>query len=647
MQNMRLFKMKNIYILLVMISTIGMHSCDQYLDIVPDKSQEIELMFERKEAAYRALATCYYYLPQEDGVYSTSAFASDELTTPIAKETPGVELMRGKQSADRPIMGLWDDTYPYGRMQESLWKAIRACNIFIDNIDLVKDMKAEEKNQWKSEAIFLKAYYHFLLFRQYGPIPIIDVNLPITAGVEQVRIKRKPVDEVIDYIVSTIDKSITNLPVRITSSNNFGRIDRLIAYSIKSRVLLYAASPLYNGNVAFYDTFKDKDGVKLFNTAFDKEKWKKAMEAAEMALQIAASNNVKLYEFNGIVPAFDTLDIKQPEIKALYNYRYMFTERWNQELIWGNSNPVANGQWWTLQAASMMINPEASSNEAAWQWVSPTIQAAEAYYTKNGLPIDEDLTFRYNNRFQLARVTAADRFNAQTGSTIMIPNLHLGREPRFYASIGFDKGIYRTWGQKWNLLMKKGEAHGRRGNTNDYVITGYVLKKVCHPNSEGNAYNRLVTYPWPIIRLAELYLNYAEAYNEYYGPDQKVYDALNKVRVRSGVPTVEVAWENANIAKTPNKHKTTEGLREIIKQERRIELAFEGHRNFDVRRWKEGDKYFNIPVTGWSVDGSTTNTFYIVKTVGQRSFITPRDYLHPIKYSEMLVNSNLIQNPGW
>lgn len=639
--------MKNKFIILIIISIATLYSCDGYLDIIPDKTQEIEMMFERKEAAFRALATCYHYLPQEDGVYSTSAFASDELTTPIAKETPGVELMRGKQTVDNPIMGLWDDTYPAGRMQESLFKAIRACNILIDNIDKVRDMKTNEKTTWKAEAIFLKAYYHFLLFRQYGPIPIVDINLPITAGVEEVRINRKPVDEVVEYIVSTINKAIPNLPTRITSSNDLGRVDQLIAYSIKSRVLLYAASPLFNGNAAFYDTFKDKNGVKLFNSIYDKEKWKKALDASEYALQFALDNGVKLYEYNDKVPAFDSVDYKQAEVKALYNYRYMFTSPWNSELVWGNSNPVTNGQWWSLQAASMMINPDASSQAAAWQWVSPTIQAAEAYYTKNGLPIDEDLTFKYTNRYSLARVTDADKFHAVTGSTVMIPNLHLGREPRFYASIGFDKGIYRTWGQKWNLLMKKGETYGRRGSTNDYVVTGYVLKKVCHPDSEGDAYNKLVTYPWPIVRLAELYLNYAEAYNEYYGPDQKVYDALNKIRVRSGVPTIEAAWENPALAKTLNKHKSKEGLREIIKQERRIELAFEGHRNFDVRRWKEGDKYFNTPVTGWSVDGTTTNTFYVVKIVGQRSFITPRDYLHPIKYSEMIVNSNLVQNPGW
>ena len=137
---MKFYKMKKIYILLVIISTLGLSSCSDYLDIVPDKAQEIELMFERKEAAYRALATCYHYLPQDDGVYSTYAFASDELTTPIAKETPGVELMRGKQSVDNPIMGLWHDTYAFGRTQESLFKAIRACNIFIETIDLVNDM---------------------------------------------------------------------------------------------------------------------------------------------------------------------------------------------------------------------------------------------------------------------------------------------------------------------------------------------------------------------------------------------------------------------------------------------------------------------------------------------------------------------------
>jgi hypothetical protein len=156
----------------------------------------------------------------------------------------------------------------------------------------------------------------------------------------------------------------------------------------------------------------------------------------------------------------------------------------------------------------------------------------------------------------------------------------------------------------------------------------------------------LIDYPWPIIRLAELYLNYAEAYNEYYGPAQEVYDALNRIRIRSFVPTVEDAWTGVNAA-TPNKHTSQEGLRDIIRQERMIELAFEGQRHYDLRRWKIADQYFNRPVQGWSVDEETINGFYTLKDVGQRSFIYPRDYLFPIKQSEILVNTNLVQNPGW
>ena len=119
------------------------------------------------------------------------------------------------------------------------------------------------------------------------------------------------------------------------------------------------------------------------------------------------------------------------------------------------------------------------------------------------------------------------------------------------------------------------------------------------------------------------------------------------VRSRSFVPDVEEVWADPTLAKNVDKHTTKEGLREIIRQERSIELAFEGNRYYDVRRWKEGAKYFAEPVKGWSVDESTLNKFYVVRDVGQRSFITPRDYQHPVPMVEMIINSNLVQNPGW
>jgi hypothetical protein len=80
--------------------------------------------------------------------------------------------------------------------------------------------------------------------------------------------------------------------------------------------------------------------------------------------------------------------------------------------------------------------------------------------------------------------------------------------------------------------MRKGEAHGRVANTGDYLVTGYALKKLVHQDSEGDTYNKAITYPWPMVRLSELYLNYAEALNEFSGPSQEVYDALNKIKIK-------------------------------------------------------------------------------------------------------------------
>ena len=163
--------------------------------------------------------------------------------------------MRGKQKKTESVLGDGGD-YDGHR---SLYDGIRYCSTLMDNIDAVNDMTAKEKNEWKAEAIFIKAYYHFLLMGQYGPIPIADNNLAIGAGVDAVRSKRNSVDEVTEYIVNTIDLAIPNLKDRITSANDLGRIDRLIAKSIKSRVLLYAASPLFNVNALFYEDLKGKD----------------------------------------------------------------------------------------------------------------------------------------------------------------------------------------------------------------------------------------------------------------------------------------------------------------------------------------------------------------------------------------------------
>ena len=625
----------------IIILLAGLFSCDNYLDIVPDQTQQVDLLFERKEVAYTALATCYAYLPKNDGVYTSFMTMSDEITTPISKETDGVRIMKGQQSASNPKFGLWSGWSDQG----SLWEGIRHCNILIENIHNVVDMTEEEMNSWAAEAKFLKAYYHFLLFTYYGPIPIVDENLPISASDNEVRVKRSTVDQSVDYIVQTIDDAILDLPVRELSSNDLGRIDQVIAKSIKSRVLLYAASPLFNGNSEMYSGFVNEDGEHYFNQAYDQSKWDLARDASLDAINAALENGVGLYEFSSTPPNYEDEYEESEFLRTLYDLKYTIVDKWNSELIWGNSNPVRDNDWWQMQAACMMKNPSASSVEAAWQWIAPTLRIAELFYTENGLPIDQDLTYDFQNRFNTATVGASQNYQAQYGATTA--KLNLNREPRFYSSLGFDRGYNRTWGNLWQLRMKKGEIHGRIANSDDYLITGYALKKLVHPDSEGDGYNKIVTYAWPMIRLSELYLNYAEAINESAGPNQEAYDALNAVRERAGISNVEDAWGNASISATLNKHTTQDGFREIIRQERLIELSFEGNRYNDIRRWKQAEQYFNSPVFGWSVDETSVSGYYNLTQVGTRSFNSPRDYFHPISINEITINPNLTQNLGW
>jgi len=637
--------LKNKFLAIIICSMSLFMSCEDYLDIVPDGTQELSLLFNRKETAYNALANCYSYLPQNDGTYASYVLLSDELAVPVPKEPNAIKLMKGQQSVSSPLMGYWSGFSATGKGQGSLWEGIRSCNTLIENIDLVVDMTQEEKNQWKAEAKFLKAYFHFLLISNYGPIPIVDVNLPISASDEAVRLDRKTVDECFRYVVETIDAAITDLPERIIGNNDIGRIDQVIAKSIKAKALLYSASPLFNGNTSLYGSFVNANGEHFFNQNNDDSKWGLAAEAAKEALDAAISQGATMYYYTETAPLFDTNNFQFKLVRDQYNNRFAITDPWNSELIWGNSSPVTNGQYWQIQSPAMMKDPTSSSVEASWQWLSPSLRMVETYYTKNGLPINEDLSFEYADRYNITTIGFNQRFYAQFANRTA--KLNLNREPRFYASLGFDRGINRTWGSIWNLKMREGEAHGRVANTGDYLVTGYALKKLVHQDSEGDAYNKAITYPWPMMRLSELYLNYAEALNEFSGPSLEVYDALNKIRERAGIPSVQEAWSDVAYAATPNKHTSKEGLREIIQQERMIELAFEGHRYYDIRRWKLAEEYFTMPIKGWSVNEDTEANYYQVTDVSQRAFNAPRDYLQPISFIELSRNPNLIQNPGW
>jgi len=163
---------------------------------------------------------------------------------------------------------------------------------------------------------------------------------------------------------------------------------------------------------------------------------------------------------------------------------------------------------------------------------------------------------------------------------------------------------------------------------------------------DGNS-SHIEEYPFPMMRLADLYLMYAEALNESAGPSADVYTYLDLIRKRAGLKGVRESWTNYSM--NPGKPNTKEGLRQIIQRERNIELSFEGSRFWDLRRWKLAAQELNKNITGWDRTQlkDYPELFYTVNTFYRQRFIAPRDYFWPIREGNLLINPNLVQNPGW
>src|SRR5690606_9543378 len=617
-------------------------ACQGYLDVVPDNVPTMEHAFSNRNEAEKALFTCYSFLPNEANPDYNPAFnAGDEIWTywPMTEDYFSLDsynIARGLQNRAAPLMNYWD-----GYNGRSMWQGIRMCNIFMENIESVPDVADFEKQRWIAEAKFLKAYFHWYLFRMYGPIPIADKNLDITASPEDVKVVRQSVDSVVNYIVSLLDEAagdgFSGLPSVINSrTTELGRVTRVAALAIKARVLVTAASPLFNGNADFR-SLKNHDGTPLFNSTADPSKWERAAEACRLALEAAEEADVKLYTFNS------SQVILNDDQKQEMSIRNAVTEKWNSELIWGSTNDdIVNERpsYWIQLFACPQLDPSVTNLSLTGKF-APTLKMAELFYTKNGVPIDEDKDWDYDNRYDL-RTTTGDDVGMQPNYQTV--GLHFDREPRFYASIAFDGSTWLMRNRTYNIQSKIGQHSGKR-QSRLYSVTGYFTKKVVNWNLVATSSSVTVEpYPWPIMRLADLYLLYAEALNECDRPTEAL-PFINKVRARAGLEPVEYAWPNHST--DPYKYETQAGLRSIIQQERGIELAFEGSRFWDLRRWKTAPRTLNAPIYGWDIDQSTYEAYNRRILLFRQSFDNLRDYLWPIHEHALQINPNLVQNPGW
>ncbi len=618
---------------LIVIFGVSLVSCN-YLDVVPDNIATVDNAFTMRSTAEKYLFTCYSYMPNDADVDDNPALmAGDEIWDRTNSPFGFSYIARGYQNASNP----------YGDRWGKLYKGLRDCNIFLENVRKVPDLSAIEKMRWIAEAKFLKAYYHFYLLRMYGPIPLVKENLSIDSDPDLVRVSRDPVDSCFSYIVKLIDEAKNGLPAEIDNpAAELGRITQPIALALKAKVLVTAASPLFNGNNDQAQLLNN-DGTPLFNPTYSKEKWEKALVACKRAVDICDSVGFKLYQFEPSVSQSLT-----DTILTQLTLRNRMCERWNSEIIWANTQ--GNTNQLQLYANQNNLDPEFSDNVAGHPRFCPPLKVAEMFYTQNGVPIEEDKTWDYGNRYQLQAGREADQLYIRKDYTTA--KLNFDREPRFYADLGFDGGVWYGQGRYnddnaenlFYIMQKTGQLHAF--STNLYgTITGYLIKKYVHyENVAGHVRDYSInSYPWPIMRLAEVYLLYAEALNEC-ETSAEALKYINKIRERAGLESVESSW--SKYSSNPSKYSTQTGLREIIHRERLIELAFEGQRFWDLRRWKEATSELNKPIKGWNVNQETAKLYYAPRVLWNQKFGV-KDYFWPIQNSYITQNRNIVQNVGW
>ncbi|TDE10824.1 RagB/SusD family nutrient uptake outer membrane protein [Dyadobacter psychrotolerans] len=604
-------------------------SCEQYLDVVPSELVTEDKIWTNINSANAALAQIYSKLPSgltDGSVISELACATDE----------AVFHWYAGSSSDQYNMGAWTaGNNPFGNWS-GRYQDIRKANIFLEKITSVP-IPAEQSSkyavlipQYVAEARFLRAMFYFDLFRMYGAVPLITKSLDYT-NPDEYAVARNSVDEVVNFIVSECNQIATQLPAHHPDAE-LGRANKGAALALAARTLLYAASPLFNGN-SKYAGVKNPDGKALFPQAYDKEKWKLAADAAKKVLDL----DYKLYTSTDPINSYEKLFYTRDWQETILPYNHP-----NTKMIEQNHLPYGGAF-------------------RGWSNYSPLEELVESYEMKNGKPISDPTSGYTETGFWTAPVVGGDG-TAATVTLTNVSNRYKDRDPRFYATVSFQNSMWAAATTRIPIRLAwwgAGQANGSNGwpmqGGGTTSISGYTIRKWLDPSVDiGNWY----TSPdarrnYPIFRLAEFYLAYAEALNEYNGgPNAEAVAAINKVRARVNMPGLPVVASD----------NTLEGFRSRVRNEKRVEFAFEAHRFWDVRRWLIAENVDRgavhgmnsrpasgeLVATGLNVNSQEAGLAVFYKKVPlQTRVFEYRHYLMPIPINEMDVNRQLVQNFGW
>ena len=554
-----------VFVSMAVGSAFTLCSCNDFLDREEDSFIDKTATFDSYNRTKQYLTYAYSLLPEGLNRFSGGALlgaATDDAC--FAIESSNIQQFNnGSWNALSNPDNVWDRYFAGIAKCCTLLENSNHINLDISRLDPAKRVEYENNlkdiRMWRAEAHFLRAYFNFELLKRYGPIPIIKSTLDINKDYSDT--PRPTMKEVVEFIANDCDIAADSLELTPWRNMNdaFGRATKGAALALKSRLLLYAASPLY---VDFGD-------IDEANKPSDATLWKAAADAAKAVIDL------NQYE---LAPAYD--DLFKNDFQ---NKEYIFVRRYPSNSDFEKSNfPVSYGGKGGTNPSQNLIDDYEMLDGTAFDWNDP--------------------------------VKAAHPFE--------------NRDERLLATVLMNGVLFK--GKRVATYPGGADATPNPNATK----TGYYLRKFLNENVNIQTGGGSDGHVVPLFRLAEIYLNYAEALNEYdpTNPDIAVY--LNKIRERVSLPDVPSGL-------------TQEQMRTLIHHERRVELAFEEHRFWDVRRWKVASSTLGAPVKGVKIMQDDAGNFtYSPVQVEQRVF-QPKMYWYPIPQSEVLKLHHWEQNKGW
>jgi hypothetical protein len=603
-----------ISICIASLLVITMGSCKKgYLDQVPADRTTIEQVFAHKNTVDNFMANVYSYVRDEANQRYMGGSSSGGPWTGASDEA---EYDWGFVFSNYMNVGSWG---PTSGLVNDFWgnyyQGIRSATYFMAHVGECKEIVNSADGpqtlaRYIAEARALRAYYYYNLVKIFGPVVIIgnDIIAP-DAALTSVQLARSPYDSCIQYISAEFDKAAIDLPdVAKDPKIDNGRMTRSVVMAYKAQTLLIAASPLFNGNPD-YASLRNSTGIPLINQQYDATKWATAAAAAKAFIDKYVPGTFDLYkERDG-----------SGNIDPYLSCRNVMITDWNKEWIFARVGADAGMR----QYEGTPYHSGSDGGARGSGGLGVTQEMVDAYFMNNGLSITDAGSGYVENGF-----SSSDGKYTKAG----ISNMYTNREPRFYVGVTYNGSTWLNTSTSSGTIITQTYYKGNSGKKvggNDYSPTGYIIRKNI---TDGYSNNRA----WVLLRLANIYLDYAEALNESSPGNADIAKYVNLIRERAGIPDLPAGLSQAQ-------------MRTAIHKERRVELSFENVRYFDARRWKIAEQTDGGPFYGMNINAgnSVQDPAFYVRTVFENRVFQKKNYLWPIPQQELDVDKNLVQNTGW